>query len=423
MAITNKLCAKRSAILVIHGIGNQNPLETIDQFSRTLVKSLEKSLGCQVELSHGLAKKKRSDGQDLWFDNYLRIHFKREGLILEEYLDVYEYYWAHYTEDQAELTDIAAWVSQVTSGAKKFYRENKELGESYGDKSAFFQNRKFQSSKYFFFIYFFGAFLPAISFFFSQFLKFMTYIPILGIPFRSLVSWYSGTKLKYLANVIGDIIIYNSMDEKCRFYRIRQEILSGGVKALRYLLEPDEYNQAKYDRVLVAGHSLGSQVSYDTINRLIHLVNADEMKGFEGDKRTNLSSLLTGFVTFGSPLDKIAFFLRERVSKNEYIRAQLLKNFHAFKQQDWLRNQGKNWPYQINPIFDRLLEDIKWKNYFDERDYVSGSLDYYQNLVNVDLKFNSRNTSFTHSWYWESSAMFDDIVASFLINHQGSQDH
>ncbi len=383
-------------------------------FARTLIESLKESFDCDVRLTHGLSKKSRSDGTDVWFDNFLRINRIENNEPVGFPIDVYEYYWAHHTEDQASLTDISLWVSRVTSGAKKFYKANKRIGEKYGDKSVFFEDNKFQYWKYKFFVYLVGAFLPAVSYFFNQALKAISYIPVIGIPFRWWVSAFAESKLKYIANVIGDIAVYNTTDQKCKFYRVRQEILTGAVKAIRNLVERDSHNGRFYDKVLIAGHSLGSQVSYDALNRIIHLANSDELVGYNGKNRSELSDILCGLITFGSPLDKIAFFLRENVEAKEYVRAQLLNNFHAFKQRDWSPNGGSAWPYKIEPIFDRLLEDMKWINYYDKRDYVSGSLDYYQKLENIDLKFKSNWFSITHSRYWKSKEMYNAIINDFL---------
>jgi hypothetical protein len=399
----------------MHGIGNQHPAETIDQFGSTLADTLKNSFHCKLDLVHGLAQKRRSNDVDVWFDNFLRIRCLENGEQNGPALDIYEYYWAHYTEDQAGLTDIARWVKQVTAGAKKFYQENKAMGEKYEDKSIFFQNGKFAFWRYSLVIRFFCGFIPAFSFFLTYALKALSYIPIVGIPFRTLFSLYADSAWKYIANVVGDIVVYNSTDQKCKFYRVRQQILSGAMNALRSLLEPAANGQRPYGKVLVVGHSLGSQVAYDAFNRLIHEANADTLKSYEGNKRDDLMRVLSGFVTFGSPLDKIAFFLRENVPPGQYIRAQLLNNFHSFKQRDWLPPASTQWPFRIKPVFIRLLDDLKWTNYYDKRDYVSGSLDYYEKLNNKDIQFNSSWFSFTHSWYWTSREMFKEIIENFLV--------
>jgi hypothetical protein len=409
-----------TAILVIHGIGNQNPVETIDQFARTLVQELTQTLACTLRLSHRLVKKSNSNGTDVWFDNYLRIERIENEQPVGPPIDVYEYYWAHYTEDQADMLDISKWVSEVSRGARKFYRLNSELGQKYDDESAFFKNRKFNPVKYSLLIYFFGVVLPALSYGIEFILKMLAYIPVIGIPFRAFARAFADSAMRKFANVIGDITIYNTIDQKCKFYRIRQEILNGAVKAIRCLVEKDGQADTHYGKVLIAGHSLGTQVAYDALNRIIHLVNADELKGYEGNNRNRISEILCGFVTFGSPLDKIAFFLRENVPVSQYIRMQMLHNFHAFKQRDWLPAKDKPWPHTIRPVFARLLEELPWLNFYDRRDYVSGSLDYYHKLENIDIRFTGRKV-FTHSLYWSSPEMFKRIIDTFLLQTPASR--
>jgi hypothetical protein len=419
--LKGKWIKKDTAVLIVHGIGNQNPLETIDQFGRELLKTLRESASLQFKITHGLAKKERSDGGGVWFDNFIRIEQVDDSL--HPYgprLDVFEYYWANMTEDQMDLRQISTWVGNVTSGARQFYRDNRELGQRLGVNSTFFRKGKFQYLKYMFFIYFVCAFIPALGFFWGYFLKWLSNIPFIGIVFRWLSTYFMQSGTKRLTNVIGDITVYNTTDEKSKFYPIRQEILTGAVEAVRYLLEPHE-NLAPYGKVILAGHSLGTQIAYDAVNRLIHLVTEGEVTGYnkegKNDAGTSLQGVFAGFVTFGSPLDKIAFFLREQVPHGQFIREQLLLNFHCFKQRDWNTSSyaaGER-AYPIAPIFKRLLDNMPWKNYYDKHDYISGGLDFYQNLTNVDCEFKAHFWSFTHNRYWECKEMFEDILAEFVF--------
>src|SRR5439155_18730787 len=104
----------------------------------------------------------------------------------------------------------------------------------------------------------------------------------------------------------------------------------------------------EYARVIVAGHSLGSQVSFDAINRLNLYVTQSVLKGFDSQGRfflngqttqiaglSNVAELLCGFVTFGSPLDKMAYFLRAQSEKEQFLRQQIIEHYHGFKQRDW----------------------------------------------------------------------------------------
>jgi len=123
-----------------------------------------------------------------------------------------------------------------------------------------------------------------------------------------------------------------------------------------------------------------------------------------------LTEVFTGFVTFGSPLDKIAFFLREQVPPEQYLRQQLVSHYHSFKQRDWSPQTQP--PFVMRSPFPRRLDSVKWRNYYDKRDYVSGSLDYYEGLTNVDARLPKK--FFTHNDYWNHVPFFVDLIKEFL---------
>ncbi len=241
---------------------------------------------------------------------------------------------------------------------------------------------------------------------------------MVGGVFRSLLTTFFAGNKKRLVNIIGDIVVYTTSDRKSRFYDVRQEILGGAVKAFRFLLQPGDEKAGRhpYDRVVLAGHSLGTQVAYDAVNRLVHEVNEGLVPGFDAHGNSTLTPGLTlaalfkGFVTFGSPLDKIAFFLREQVHDAQYLRKQLVANYHSFKQRNW----NPHWkpPFVVQTPFRRLLDAVEWRNYFDRRDYVSGSLDFYEKLTNVDARLPKK--VFTHNDYWTHPPMFWDILSRFV---------
>jgi hypothetical protein len=133
----------------------------------------------------------------------------------------------------------------------------------------------------------------------------------------------------------------------------------------------------------------------------------------EAAEKKHISNVLCGFVTFGSPLDKIAFFLREQSEHNEYLREQMLRNYHCFKQRAY--PFATSLPFTLTASMRRLFDDILWINYHDRHDYVSGTLDFYEKLVNVDCEFNGKLFSFTHGWYWDHKEMFADIIDAFLL--------
>lgn len=411
---------QNTAILIIHGIGHQVPLETLDKFVRRLCETYHLSTKETLKIEHKIVN--RLNEGSSWFENFIRI--QKPGS--DFYIDVYEYYWAHLTEDQATINEIQKWLRRTVKGAGKFYKRNSRFGQMNGDNSFFFNRTgDFNLMRYRFFLFITAIVIPGITTITNMLLGLIGRIQIMGIGhlFSVLKEGLSKSKFGMVTNVIGDITIYNTSDAKSKFYKIRRDILKGAVSALQLLLEPDGEMQMKYGKIVLAGHSLGSQVAFDAINRINVMVNGERILGYNkdgyyeiGNNNIHISKVLCGFVTFGSPLDKIAFFLREHVPDEAYIRLQLLNNYHGFKQRDWTAGALNNVKFVIpNPI-KRHFDTIKWRNYYDTKDYVSGGLDYYHPLTNVNCGFQSNFFSFTHSNYWDSKEMFSDMMKEIIFN-------
>jgi hypothetical protein len=396
-----------TAILVIHGIGHQRPVQTLDQFARGLLKSLKK-FGFSVNVSHQVARKSGGGDRNSWFDNYLS--FSPAGDENSPKLDVYEYYWANLTENKAGFFHLKELIGNVSGGAKKFYDDQKRIAEKNSDESSFFRHGRFMRNKYFLLINLGSKSLVILEIILSLFFRLISFVAGKKI-IEVIKNEFSPLKARLL-NRLNDITIYNTTDEKSAFYDIRKTILDGSVNALKYLLEAENANdQPKYPKILVAAHSLGSQVAFDTFNRLNFLACHGEIIELSG---VPVNNRFAGFVSFGSPLDKIAFFFRDRIGEEEYLRRQILQNFHGFKVKDL---DGKTYPFQIgkDQKFNKLFEDIPWLNFYDKKDYVSGGLDYYGNLTNINARFTSNMLSFTHENYWESDEMFGELLV-LLIN-------
>jgi len=116
----------------------------------------------------------------------------------------------------------------------------------------------------------------------------------------------------------GDVAIYVDSNKLDRFYKIRQEIkqiASDSVTGI-YTARSADDSSWEYSKIAIVGHSLGSVIAYDTLNKLLNL---DDITGNHVDveKRTCLLE------TFGSPLDKIAFFFTIQGKETFHIREQL----------------------------------------------------------------------------------------------------
>ena len=425
-----------TAVLVFHGVGNQKPIETLDSFGRGLIGAYVGYGGLSPDdllISHHLGKKTGSNDQ-VWFDNIIRISHKDSDKVI----DLYEYFWAHYPEGKVSLSDMQRFVEATAKGAETFYAEQEKLGLLFGDRSFFFENGRFQAGRYRMAIRISSYFIPTMVKMLHAFLNLLRGIPWLGRLAYSLGEKLEKSTLNILTSVAGDVAAYNTTDPKYRLYEVRKKILDGAVAALRYLLEPRGESPFKktdwpYGRVLLAGHSLGSQVAFDAINRFDHLLAQGEIRGADTrgllilngkPSRQKLSDRFVGLVTFGSPLDKVAFFFRARSRKGSYLQQQILKNFHCFKQRDWsLASEPP--PFVVASTLPRLLEDMQWRNYYDPNDPVSGRLDFYQGLININCHFEEGKKSkfrgvlshlwpFTHSRYWNCKEMYGDIINQLL---------
>ena len=203
--------------------------------------------------------------------------------------------------------------------------------------------------------------------------------PVVRTALLFVAIWYIR---KILVEYVGDIAVYVTADEKSEHYKARSQILKESTAALRRLLVSSE----NYDQVIVAGHSLGSVIAYDTINRVVNetLALPGSPASATSLTRSQLDRLL-GLVTFGSPLDKIYYFFRRQVDEDQAIRAQTLSFIHGFRRRKSYRRYD---PYGMTfgppgtPVGDasshpELRKEFRWLNVWAQMDPVSGFLNHY----------------------------------------------
>jgi len=359
----------KTAFLVIHGIGRQKPFETLDQFGRGMVEQLREQYG-ELILSHALQA--RDDTGRPWQESFLRIHPK-DG---DGYVDIREYYWAHFTERKISTSDIWAWLRSSLGGAKRLCEENKELRERFQRHGGVYSWHLYRWRWVLFLFRLFSL-----------------------LPPRPIRRWFADSVSHLVISHISDIAIYTSTDQKTASYAIRQNVLQGATEAIIHLL-----SKHKYDKVVICGHSLGSVIAYDAINKLNIKTNMNPDENFGLDR-------LAGFVSFGSPLDKIAYFFREHVEKEQYIRRQIIDQLFSFRAHQ-LRMDN---PFPLVPPLQPMLDHIQWVNYYSKRDPISDHL-VFSKLAdedNVLLDMHARWGK-AHNAYWRSQPFYKDIVRRFL---------
>ena len=159
---------------------------------------------------------------------------------------------------------------------------------------------------------------------------------------------------------LGDVAVYLSSHQLNEFDEIRSRIRKVGYEvgcAVYEAVGTRPGRKFEYDEVVVAGHSLGSVVAYDTLNAVL---NEDRARGgaLEAERRTRM------LLTFGSPLDKSAFVFRTQVEGADYREALSAA---------------------VQPLVEPAPgadgtprgREIPWVNLYSPADPVSGRVDFY----------------------------------------------
>ena len=384
--MTNGFPIDKTAFLVIHGIGEQNPFETLDSFARGLINHL-RSEEIAFNASHQIIERKGASGSG-WIENYVRLT-SAEGT---DIIDINEYYWAYLTEEKITLSETWDWVERTLEGTKNFYKENEELARRYENKGQI-RFRLEDAASYLRWLWLISPFIRLMALILSIFR------PARSSMIHNLIKGIEGYLRPMIVGYIGDIAIYTTMDEKSRFFRLRQQILAESQALLESILDDD------YDRVIIAGHSLGSVIAYDTLNRLNIRAN------LPGGAKLPIEKL-NGLITFGSPLDKIAFFFREHTKEDQWIRRQIIEHLHSFKAKPFNFDEV---PYKLTNTISRKLDNILWVNYYNENDPISGHLDFYQIPDEDNIKIELPGPWGTaHVQYWDCPGFYKDIAKRFL---------
>ncbi len=161
----------------------------------------------------------------------------------------------------------------------------------------------------------------------------------------------------FLIEYVGDVAAYISPYKASKFDEIRTEIQSIGLGVAK-VIYGFTGNAAipAYEKVVIAGHSLGSVLAYDTLNAIINLDNTAPA----GEER-QVMKRTTNLITFGSPLDKTAFLFRNQANDiHDPVREQMAATFQ---------------PLILD--YDAFRKPGFWINLYSPMDVISGSLDYY----------------------------------------------
>ena len=168
----------------------------------------------------------------------------------------------------------------------------------------------------------------------------------------ALVFALSAVVRHFILQYVGDVAIYLSAHKANRFYEARQAIQKTARDLAHFVFDRRGADgESLYPRVVLAGHSLGSVIGYDALNRLLL---EDRTTGTDRQVRRRTAA----FITYGSPLDKTAYVFRTQRRKDGSLREAMAAGAQPL-------------------IQDRSARLLPWINVFARADWIGGDLDYY----------------------------------------------
>ncbi len=284
------------------------------------------------------------------------------------------------------------------------------------------------------------------------FLKWMeSFHPVTRLLSTLVYGSISGIVGKLLRDFAGDVTAYTAFDPKLKLNVVRHDILSGCVNTLKAIVNHREEDRPYYDRIIVAGHSLGSVVAYDALSEISNQLVSGAWTIPDDNKER-----IAGLVTFGSPLDKIAFLFwplnedqRARMRPVWYrmskvanwvlskfglvssvpgtkagwsdlradIQAGMVAHYHGLRAKPIMVADN---PSRVDQPSKRPLDHVIWLNFFHPNDIIAGHLDAFSGVENIPTSFRGRfrrhRPGFpeAHSYYWYDPKMMQCIIDRFL---------
>jgi hypothetical protein len=234
----------KTAVVVIHGIGSQEPMVTTKSLVENIIDENDIAYSSPDRIAH--------------FYETRRLNIRKKNI------DFYEFYWANLVTEP-NSSDLYSWLYKLVYKKKPSDRLKKliryvrivlfllvliAIGILYGSKLFFDYLSHFRIFNTNYYLkYILSIAIPLISFFLFKYLP-----PRVN---------------KKAAETVGDAVKY--LTPAPQNIESRYKIREKGIQLLRKLHEDkDESGNQKYNKIIIIGHSLGSVVAYDIITYLWH---------------------------------------------------------------------------------------------------------------------------------------------------------
>jgi hypothetical protein len=219
---------------------------------------------------------------------------------------------------------------------------------------------------------------------------------------------------KVLTSAIGCLAVYLGADDLSKNFAARSQILHECTTMLIDLLAGlDETGEANsewdYDQVLIAAHSLGSVIAFDSLGQLIIRSLAED----PSLAKVPLEKI-KGLLTFGCPLNKVVYFFRSRTNLRTNVLSQILYTLHSFRLRTALP-PASNPPVAVPHPFPETVPfspNFLWFNAYSPFDIISGRMQFY--CADADVAVERGVTPWTaHLSYWDNDDLYS--LFSFLM--------
>ena len=419
----------KQAVVLIHGIGEQRPMDTLRSFVEAVLPDTRDS-----------AQRKYRNKPDQMSESFeLRcLQAPGDHSSHRPITDFYEFYWAHHTID-SKYSSVLSWIGGLL--LRPFWKVPTGLRSIYG-------------------VAYIGLFLVATLLFWGLIDQ------TGGSPISRIVALYEKKQL-YMAiavlvlQAIGSRYILGYLADAARYLTpspenigTRNQIRAEGIKLLRTLHE-----SGKYIRIVVVGHSLGSIIGYDILRHLwvdlresqdphntpqpsaktfdatieamqnrtkpvtnhdVELFQQKQHKLWREHRGAGIPWLVTDFITLGSPLAHAALLMadgpkefEQRIFEFEFPTCPPSSVQESHYQKEYVSYDLKQ-PISVRiPHHGAMFSSTRWTNlYFPHKwlafgDLIGGPLaeSFGNGIRDIPVRPSKggllRKSLYCHVCYWE----------------------
>jgi hypothetical protein len=416
----------RIAVVVVHGMGNQYPMETLRGFVNAMRPPDAVFYSSPNRITNDLELR--------------RLSFSRTPF------DYYEYYWAHHVEEPP-IGEVLSWSFKLLFLKTPSNSLKKHIG--------------FVRRAILIFALLLVAGVAGGYLLFKDYLKNWLAVSIFGASILVLAKlvWtlLSNSIAGVIQSSIGDVIKYTVPSPKN--IHVREKIRKGGIELLRNLHDAKTpANEPKYQQVVVVAHSLGTVVAYDMLTSLFaqyhgaytnvpaafnqknpeepinqpmlqklfesyhqpnHTGNSyqtDQALLFDEYRQLGNQWRVSHFITLGSPLTHASVILSK--GEEDFKRKKDQREFPVSPPQ--LDHADNHFSFNATfvsttgaPVSIKMLHHAahfaatQWTNIYFENDWIGGNLamEFGKGIVDIPViasnKWLRRVPLSTHTRYWD----------------------